>query len=98
MAVMTKDGALFPDSIFVSGIVFTISVACNHLSGISMLAIDWEKLSSDDTVVDIGGNLGTVTLTLAKTFEKPQFVIQDLGKVIGGAKGVSIVLKVLLDS
>jgi len=47
-------------------------------------AFDWNTLGSDDIVVDVGGNLGTVTEILARRFSKPQFVIQDLSNVITG--------------
>lgn len=46
-------------------------------------------MNADDVVVDVGGNVGTVTLALAKAFPKPRFVVQDLDKVIPDAEGVS---------
>jgi hypothetical protein len=61
-------------------------VGCAMLTPIK--AFDWGALTAQDTVVDIGGNLGTVTQTLARQFSNPQFVIQDKAKVIPGAQGV----------
>jgi len=49
-------------------------------------AINWNELTPKDVVVDVGGNLGTVTQTLAHAFDKPQFVVQDKEKVIPGAE------------
>ena len=39
--------------------------------------------------MDVGGNMGTVTMALAKEFPKLKYVVQDLPPVIEGAKGVS---------
>ncbi|KAF8468546.1 S-adenosyl-L-methionine-dependent methyltransferase [Gautieria morchelliformis] len=50
-------------------------------------AIDWKALSNNSVVVDVGGNLGTVTLTLAKTYPHLNYIVQDLPKVIPGAEG-----------
>ncbi|KAF8501363.1 S-adenosyl-L-methionine-dependent methyltransferase [Gautieria morchelliformis] len=48
-------------------------------------AIDWKALKASDVVVDVAGNIGTVTLTLAKAFPHLKYVVQDLGKVIPNA-------------
>ncbi|GJJ12836.1 hypothetical protein Clacol_007081 [Clathrus columnatus] len=48
---------------------------------------NWGKLTSNDVVVDVGGNMGTVTMALAKAFKEPKFIIQDLSPVISQAKG-----------
>lgn len=45
-------------------------------------------MKANDVVVDVGGNLGTLTLLLAKTFPHLRYVVQDLPKVIPGAKDV----------
>lgn len=49
-------------------------------------AFDWNALGPSDVVVDVGGNVGSVTQILARKFSKPQFVVQDLAKVIPGSK------------
>ncbi|KAF8510757.1 S-adenosyl-L-methionine-dependent methyltransferase [Gautieria morchelliformis] len=48
-------------------------------------AIDWKALKPSDVVVDVAGNVGTVTLILAKAFPHLKYVVQDLGKVIPDA-------------
>jgi len=40
-------------------------------------------------VVDVGANVGTVTLLLAKAYPHLNYVVQDLAKVIPGAQEVS---------
>ncbi|KAL0952690.1 hypothetical protein HGRIS_006929 [Hohenbuehelia grisea] len=50
-------------------------------------AIDWKALKSGSTVVDVGGNVGSVTLPLAKANPHLKFVVQDLDHAITEAKG-----------
>jgi len=47
-------------------------------------AFDWEALGPQDVVVDVGSGVGVATLTLARRFTKPQFVMQDLSGVVSG--------------
>ncbi|KAL0952687.1 hypothetical protein HGRIS_006926 [Hohenbuehelia grisea] len=49
-------------------------------------AIDWKALKSGSSVVDVGGNVGSVTLPLAKAFPHLHFVVQDLDHVINEAQ------------
>ena len=42
------------------------------------LACDWKSLSNDAVVVDVGGGVGEISLTLAREYEHLRFVIQDL--------------------
>lgn len=49
-------------------------------------AFDWKSLPKGAAVVDVGGNIGVVTLTLFKTFPHLKYVVQDLPKVIPGAQ------------
>ncbi len=50
----------------------------------------WKHLTENDVVVDVGGNVGTVTMLLVKAFPKPRYIIQDIAKVIEDGKNVSI--------
>ncbi|KAI0059128.1 S-adenosyl-L-methionine-dependent methyltransferase [Artomyces pyxidatus] len=43
---------------------------------------DWKSLKDDSVVVDVGGSVGTVVLTLLKEFPHLKFVVEDLNKVI----------------
>ncbi|KAJ3565432.1 hypothetical protein NP233_g7635 [Leucocoprinus birnbaumii] len=49
-------------------------------------AYEWERLGSDDVVVDVGGSVGALTFAIAKKFPGPRFVLQDLPTVINRAK------------
>ncbi|KAG7087221.1 hypothetical protein E1B28_013202 [Marasmius oreades] len=49
-------------------------------------AFDWKSLGNDAVVVDVGGGVGPVTLALHKAFPQLQYIVQDLGPVIGDAK------------
>ncbi|KAL0952686.1 hypothetical protein HGRIS_006925 [Hohenbuehelia grisea] len=49
-------------------------------------AIDWKGLPQGSTVVDVGANVGTVTLPLAKAFPHLHFILQDLDHAISDAK------------
>ncbi|KXN81029.1 Sterigmatocystin 8-O-methyltransferase [Leucoagaricus sp. SymC.cos] len=62
------------------------NVATMYGDSIFQNAYDWKRLKSTDVVVDVGGNMGTVTLAIAKMFSQPKFVVQDLPPVIEGAK------------
>jgi len=53
---------------------------------VTINAFDWNSLGPKDVIVDVGGNVGSVTQILARHFSKPQYVIQDLAKVIPGSK------------
>ncbi|THG96712.1 hypothetical protein EW026_g5168 [Hermanssonia centrifuga] len=46
----------------------------------------WKHLTENDVVVDVGGNVGTVTMLLVKAFPKPRYIIQDIAKVIEDGK------------
>ena len=51
---------------------------------IFMLGFDWAALPRDSLVVDVGGGVGSQTLTLAKAHEHLKFVVQDRESVISG--------------
>ncbi|CAK5276426.1 unnamed protein product [Mycena citricolor] len=51
-------------------------------------AYKWEEVSPGSLIVDVGGGVGTSTLTLAKKFPDLKFVVQDLEAVIGQAKDI----------
>ncbi|KAF9465682.1 S-adenosyl-L-methionine-dependent methyltransferase [Collybia nuda] len=61
-------------------------VAQTYKDTIFQNAYDWKSLKSTDVIVDVGGNMGTVSLAVAKMFPETKFVIQDLPPVIEGAK------------
>lgn len=54
-----------------------------------VLAYDWGSFTSADVIVDVGANVGIVTMMLAKNFKEPQYIIQDLPSVIPQAQAVS---------
>ncbi|KAJ8508977.1 hypothetical protein ONZ45_g8811 [Pleurotus djamor] len=45
-------------------------------------AIDWNALPDKSTVVDVGGNNGSVTMAIARVAPKHEYIIQDLPSVI----------------
>jgi hypothetical protein len=47
-----------------------------------------EALRPDDVVVDVGGNVGTVTLVLKKAFPQLRYVVQDLEKLMPAGEQV----------
>ncbi|KAF9465675.1 S-adenosyl-L-methionine-dependent methyltransferase [Collybia nuda] len=61
-------------------------VAQTYKDSIFQNAFNWKSLKSTDVIVDVGGNMGTVSLAIAKMFPETKFVIQDLPPVIEGAK------------
>jgi len=52
------------------------------------LVFDWKSLPTGSVVVDVGGGVGTVSLSLARDFPDLQIVLQDLPSVIEEAKKV----------
>ncbi|KAJ3565961.1 hypothetical protein NP233_g7303 [Leucocoprinus birnbaumii] len=57
-------------------------------SSIFQNAYTWQDLDPTDVVIDVGGNVGMVTLGIAKVFSKPKYVVQDLSSVMVEAKEV----------
>ncbi|KAG9227803.1 hypothetical protein CCMSSC00406_0000551 [Pleurotus cornucopiae] len=51
-------------------------------------AYDWETLPEDSLVVDVGGGVGTSSLSLAANFPRIKIVVQDLSGVIWDGKKV----------
>jgi len=51
------------------------------------LGFDWAVIPNG-TVVDVGGGVGTQSLTVAREYPDMNFVIQDLPSVIEDAKKV----------
>ncbi|KAF8645329.1 hypothetical protein AX16_007904 [Volvariella volvacea WC 439] len=49
---------------------------------------DWKNLAPNSLVVDVGGNVGAVSLILAAEYPHLQIVVQDLPSVIQGAKEI----------
>ena len=50
---------------------------------------DWMSLKKGAVVVDVGGGIGSQTLTLSKAYENLNFVVQDREAVIQDAVKVS---------
>ncbi|KAE9406823.1 S-adenosyl-L-methionine-dependent methyltransferase [Gymnopus androsaceus JB14] len=64
---------------------FTISMKANgdmFPPQIFTGGIDGNALKPDDVVVDVGGSIGTVTLTLLRAFPNLRYVVQDLDTVM----------------
>ncbi|KAF9465738.1 S-adenosyl-L-methionine-dependent methyltransferase [Collybia nuda] len=61
-------------------------VAETYKDSIFQNAYNWASLKSTDVIVDVGGNMGSVSLAIAKMFPETRFVIQDLPPVIEEAK------------
>jgi O-methyltransferase domain len=61
-------------------------------------AIDWKALKASDMSVDVAGNIGTVTFTLARAFPHLKYVVQDLGKVIPDARKVGNFLCIITET
>ncbi|KAK2614108.1 hypothetical protein N8I77_000963 [Diaporthe amygdali] len=47
---------------------------------------DWQLLTPGSTVVDVGGSRGTVAYALAKAFQNPSFIVQDLPEIVSEAQ------------
>ncbi|RDB16346.1 4-O-methyltransferase 1 [Hypsizygus marmoreus] len=60
--------------------------AFRYPSDIFTGALDWAGLAPESVVVDIGANVGAVTLVLAKAFPNLRFIVQDLEKVVPDAQ------------
>ncbi|KIK56327.1 hypothetical protein GYMLUDRAFT_230198 [Collybiopsis luxurians FD-317 M1] len=68
---------------------FTVGMKANgemFPPNIFINGIDGNTLKSGDVVVDVGGSVGTVTLTLKKAFPNLRYVVQDLEKLMPSAK------------
>jgi len=55
------------------------------------IGYDWKSLPANALVVDVGGGVGTATLSLAKEFPHLKFVIQDRPAVVDA--GVEVRLR-----
>lgn len=49
------------------------------------VGFDWQALPAGSLVVDVGGGVGSQTLTLAKAFNHLKYVVQDRAAVISGS-------------
>jgi hypothetical protein len=54
-----------------------------------LIAYNWGGLAAGSLVVDVGGGVGTLCLTLAAKFPELKFVVQDQEKVVEQGKEVS---------
>ncbi len=48
-----------------------------HTRAYSKVGYDWKSLPANALVVDVGGGVGTASLSLAKEFPHLKFIIQD---------------------
>jgi len=58
---------------------FIIILTCK---GLQETGYDWKSLPANTLVVDVGGGVGTASLSLAKEFPQLKFVIQDRQPVV----------------
>lgn len=66
------------------------SMICRILINDLRTGFNWEALSENDLVVDVGGGIGTVSIQVAEKHPKLKFVVQDRAPVI--ADGVKVVV------
>lgn len=82
---MKANGDMFPPQIFTGG----ESSARDGLPLTQLSSgIDGNALKPDDVVVDVGGSIGTVTLTLLRAFPNLRYVVQDLDTVMPSGEEV----------
>ena len=64
-----------------------------HVSRVNLLipssGFDWNALGHDAIVVDVGGGIGSQSMTLAKNFPHLQIVVQDREQTVKDAVSVS---------
>ena len=68
-------------SSYMRNVASTEGVSFTHLAN----GFDWKNLGPGSTVVDVGGSRGHASVSLAKEFPEPSFVVQDLPETLSGA-------------
>jgi hypothetical protein len=53
------------------------------------IGYDWSSLKNGETIVDVGGGIGSSTMILAKKFPELKFIVQDLPDTIDQGRTVS---------
>lgn len=75
-------------------------MVCNRISGLKRYLIvkgfDWGSLPEGSLVVDVGGGIGSTSMTIAKTFSHLRFCIQDRPKTVELGLSASLALSFLL--
>lgn len=79
--------AMFSPQIFTSGGCLLHYWANAYLL-LPIIGVDGDVLEPDDVVVDVGGSVGSVTLTLLRAFPKLRYVVQDLERQIAAGERV----------
>jgi hypothetical protein len=69
-------------SSYMRNVASTEGVSFTHLAN----GFDWKTLQPGSTVVDVGGSRGHASVSLAKVFDQPRFVVQDLPEALSGAE------------
>ena len=69
-------------SSYMRNVASTEGVSLVHLAD----GYDWKELGPGSTIVDVGGSRGHVSVFLAKAFDQPRFVVQDLPEALSGAE------------
>lgn len=60
---------------------------------ISPLGFEWKDLKQDSLVVDVGGGIGSQSMTLAQHFPQLRFLVQDRESVVKNASVVRCVFR-----
>lgn len=61
-----------------------------------MQGFPWDTVPDGGKVVDVGGNVGSVSLVVAKQYPKLKFVVQDLPHVVGHAATVGAPVRIVV--
>lgn len=69
-------------SSYMRNVASTEGVSFAHLAD----GFDWNRLGPGSTIVDVGGSRGHASVSLAKAFDQPRFVVQDLPEALSGAE------------
>ena len=79
-------GNMAPEDAILEGSVMLSGFADHHLTPKYLTeGYAWEKLPEGALVVDVGGGVGSQSLTLATHFPQLRFVVQDREPVMGDA-------------
>jgi hypothetical protein len=78
-----------------SQLVTSIIISYMQYKGLQGIGYDWKSLPANTLVVDVGGGVGTASLSLAKEFSQLKFVIQDRQPVVDA--GVEVPLSSQID-
>lgn len=63
-------------------------LCCSPPNYVSKIGYEWGKLSPGSLVIDVGGGVGSLSLTLARRYPNLCFVVQDREAVVADANEV----------